>query len=402
MSLFTIADLESKLTADQQSLSGKTVIVRVDFNVPLSDGRVSDDTRIRAALPTINYLRERGAKLILCSHLGRPKGTRNASFSLEPVAAYLAEFLEEPIRFCDLFEEPSTLTREMSNGQIMLLENLRFHPGEKTNDAAFAEKLALCADYYVNDAFGVVHRKHASVYALAGHFSKDQNAAVGLLIEKEYVELNKVLQSWDGPMVAILGGAKVSDKIVMIENFTRYCKDILIGGAMAYTFLAAKGEAVGASRVEKDKIAIAKEILETCEKRGVTLHIPTDHITAQEFSETAEATATENIAEGAMGLDIGPKTIEKYSKIINAAACVFWNGPMGVFEWENFSRGTRAIAQAMNDCTGYTIVGGGDSAAAVNTFQLTEQISHISTGGGASLALLEGRELPGLKHVTKR
>ena len=403
MALYTIADLEDKLQESDDSFQGKTVLMRVDFNVPLSaDKTVADDTRIKAALPTINHFRELGAKVVLCSHLGRPKGTKNQKFSLEPVAEYLSHSIEDSVLFCDTMEEPNTLTREMNNGQIMLLENLRFYPGEKNNEAKFAEKLSLCADYYINDAFGVVHRKHASVSALASHFSNTEKAAVGFLIEKEYSALNKVLEPWPGPMVAILGGSKVSDKIVMIENFTRYCKDILIGGAMAYTFLAAKGEKVGSSRIEKDKLAIAKEVLDTCEKRGVTLHLPSDHIVAAEFSEDAEGTETEEIGEGLMGLDIGSQTRERYREIISSAACVFWNGPMGVFEWENFSQGTRSIAQALNDCDGYTIVGGGDSAAAVNQMNLTENISHISTGGGASLALLEGRELPGLKFVTKR
>jgi len=403
MALFTIADLEAKLASENDSLKGKSILMRVDFNVPLNaEQEVADDTRIQAALPTINHLREHGAKLVLCSHLGRPKGNRNPKFSLQPVAKWLAEKLDTSICFCDVMEEPSTLTREMNEGQIMLLENLRFHNGEKSNDSKFAEKLALCADYYINDAFGVVHRKHSSVHAVAGHFSNKAQAAVGFLIEKEYDALNKVLQPWDGPMVAVLGGAKVSDKIVMIENFTHHCKDILIGGAMAYTFLAAKGVSVGSSRVEKDKIAIAKEVLDTCEKRGVTLHLPSDHIIAEEFKETAKATETEEIPKGSMGLDIGSQTQQRYREIINNAACVFWNGPMGVFEWENFAQGTRTIAQALNDCPGYTIVGGGDSAAAVNQMDLTENISHISTGGGASLALLEGRELPGLKYVSKR
>jgi len=353
-------------------------------------------------MPTINHFREQGAKIILCSHLGRPKGTRNSKFSLEPIALHLAKMLEDEVLFCDVMDEPSTLSREMNDGQVLLLENLRFHPGEKSNDSKFAEKLSICADFYINDAFGVVHRKHASVHALAGYFSNSGRAAAGFLIEKEYAALNKVLNNWDGTMIAVLGGAKVADKIVMIENFTRYCQEILIGGAMSYTFLAAMGEKVGSSKVEKDKIGIAKEVLNTCEKRGVTLHLPLDHITADKFNEDAEAVEVNEIPEKSMGLDIGSQTQTKYRDIIEAAACVFWNGPMGVFEWDAFSAGTRTIADAMSNCQGYTVVGGGDSAAAVAQMEQAGEMSHVSTGGGASLALLEGRELPGLKHLTKR
>lgn len=402
MELRTIALLEKEMNAEGLSFQGKTVLIRVDYNVPLNEKKeITDDTRIVTSFPTIKYFLEKKAKVVLCAHLGRPKGTKNARLSLEPVGEYLAEKLDLTVLFCDVMEEPSTLTRELKNDQIILLENLRFHPDEKENKKAFAEKLALCADYYINDAFGVLHRKAASVHALPALFPKSHKA-VGFLVEKEYQALEKVLQPWVGKTVAVLGGAKVSDKIIMLENFSRSCSDILIGGAMAYTFLAAKGIPTGKSRIEKDKIQVAKDVIAICNKRGVNLHLPIDHIGATDFAENAEPVTTEVLGEEIMGLDIGPETLAKYSALIKEASCVFWNGPMGVFEWENFSAGTKGIANALAECNGYTVVGGGDSAAAVALFDLADKMKHVSTGGGASLALLEGSPLPGLEFLQEK
>tara|TARA_B110000037_G_C17054701_1_gene479253 strand:- start:16 stop:1224 length:1209 start_codon:yes stop_codon:yes gene_type:complete len=402
MELRTIAHLEKELETNEQSFEGKTILIRVDYNVPMNEKReITDHTRIVTSFPTIQYFLEQKAKIVLCAHLGRPKGTKNPKLSLQTVGEYLADKLDLTILFCDVMEEPSTLTRELKSDQIVLLENLRFHPGEKANDKVFASKLGLCADFYINDAFGVLHRKAASVHALPKIFPRS-NKAVGLLVEKEYQALEKVLQPWLGKTVAVIGGAKVSDKIIMIENFSRRCSDILIGGAMAYTFLAAKGEEVGKSRIENDKIQVAKEIITICKKRGVNLHLPIDHIGGATFAEDAEPVITDILSEELMGLDIGPKTLNKYSELIKEAACVFWNGPMGVFEWENYSAGTKGIAEALSECDGYTVVGGGDSAAAVVLFELADKMNHVSTGGGASLALLEGSPLPGLDFLQVR
>lgn len=382
------------------NLQGKGVILRVDFNVPLTnDCKVADDTRIKAALPTIEWLQKQEAKIILCSHLGRPKGP-TPKLSLEPVAAYLSELLNQTVYFCDVVEEPALLTYEMKNGEILLLENLRFHEGESSDSSAFAEKLALCGEYYINDAFGLVHRADASVHALAKIFSEKEKSFAGFLIEEEFNALSEVLNRKVNT-VAVVGGSKVSDKIIMIENLTKRCKHILIGGAMAYTFLAAQKIPTGSSMVETDKVSLAEKLIALCNKRGVTLHLPMDHVVASEFAETATPQITEgqDIPTGTMALDIGPKTIAAYSEIIKNANCVFWNGPMGVFEWENFAAGTIAVAQALVDCTGYTVVGGGDSAAAVVKFNKTEGISHISTGGGASLAFLEETPLPGMEYL---
>ena len=405
MSLLTLANLDTQYGDEQneQYLRGQTVLLRVDFNVPLTEeNTVADDTRIRAALPTIQWLKERGAIIVLLSHLGRPKGTKTPKYSLMPVAEHLQEILDETIYFCDVMDEPRLLTRDLRPGNLVLLENLRFHLEETTNDPAFASKLELIGDFYVNDAFGLVHREHASVHALAELFSLKKKAFAGLLIEKEVEALTKILMSSRRlNTVAILGGAKVKDKIVLIENIARRCKDILIGGAMAYTFLEASGISVGNSRVERDKLNVAKELMKLCAENNVTLHLPLDHVTAADFSEDAEAVVTESadIPDGFMGLDIGPKTQAHYAAIIKEASKVFWNGPMGVFEWAAFANGTRSVGESLKECEGYTLVGGGDSAAATHQLGFAEHISHISTGGGAALAFLEERTLPGLVYL---
>jgi len=406
-----------------QWLRNKSVLLRVDFNVPLDDNReVTDDTRIRAALPTIQWLKDRGATIVLLAHLGRPKGTKNPRFSMMPVAEKLQVLLEQSIYVCDVMDEPETLTRSLRPRDIVLLENLRFNGSEKRNDTRFAEKLALIGDYYVNDAFGLIHRKHTSVHALAEIFAKQNKAFAGFLMEKETAALDILLDKKSkNTNVTVLGGAKVSDKIVLFASLARRSRNILIGGAMGYTFMKAKGIEVGSSKVENDKLSDARKILAECVKHKVNVHLPIDHVCAAEFSKGADFTLVDaqEIPEGMMGLDIGPKTRAHYSEIIEAAGCVFWNGPMGVFEWEDTAEGTRAVATAMTVCTGkegYTVVGGGDSAAAVEQMGLAEQIAHISTGGGASLAYLENlgsentspsskeeaneRNIPGLEYVT--
>ena len=393
-----------------QWLRGKTVLLRVDFNVPLSKSlQITDDNRITAALPTITWLKERGAVVVLMSHLGRPKGTKNHRLSLLPVADRLQELLQQTIYFCDTIDEPETLTRSLKAGDIVLLENLRFEAGEEMDDQRFAQKLSMIGDFYVNDAFGLVHRAHASVHALAKLFAKKDEATnrafAGFLIEKETAALDLLLnRNSKGTTVSVLGGSKVSDKIVLVENLARHSRNILIGGAMGYTLMKAKNIDVGASKVEKDKLSIARELLNQCVKMKVNVHLPVDHLCKSSFSEEEEVVVVDSqeIPDGLMGLDIGPKTQELYSSLVESAGCVFWNGPMGVFEWEDTAEGTRTIGKALNSCTqkgGYTIVGGGDSAAAVGQMELTEHISHISTGGGASLAYLEERPLPGLINI---
>ena len=417
MALNTLASFEAQYNTlpaedtetDQpaQWLRGKTVLLRVDFNVPLNKSlQITDENRITAALPTITWLKERGAVVVLMSHLGRPKGTKNSRLSLLPVANRLQELLQQTIYFCDAMDEPETLTRSLKAGDVVLLENLRFEAGEETDDQRFAQKLSIIGDFYVNDAFGLVHRAHASVHALAEIFASDDptnnKAFAGFLIEKETAALDLLLnRNSKATTVAVLGGSKVSDKIVLVENLARHSRNILIGGAMGYTLMKANKIDVGASKVEKDKLSIARELLDQCAKMKVTVHLPIDHLCKAAFAEDEEPVVVDapEIPEGLMGLDIGPKTRELYSSLVESAGCVFWNGPMGVFEWENTAEGTRAIGKALNACTqkgGYTIVGGGDSAAAVAQMDLTTDISHISTGGGASLAYLEERPLPGL------
>jgi len=378
------------------------VLMRVDFNVPLdSEGNVSDDTRIRSALPSIKYLTEKGCNLILCSHLGRPNGVPTEKFTLFPVAKRLQELLNEDVIFINKNTGPTALNavKNLTSGQVAVIENLRFNNGEKSNNPHFVKELAKLGTAYVNDAFGVLHRKHASVCGLAKSFDKK---AVGFLIEKEHKALNSLFESDKKPMTAILGGSKVSDKIILMENLTHHASDIIIGGAMAYTFLKAMGKPVGQSKVETSKLEIAEQLIEKAQMRDVTLHLPIDHVTTKYFSEDAEAEIHEEIPEDQLGMDIGPKTIEAYAKVLSKAKSVFWNGPMGVFEWSHFSNGTKSIADELTQLEAYTVIGGGDSAAAVHKFGRADGIDHISTGGGASLALLEGDILPGLAAFVKK
>jgi phosphoglycerate kinase len=388
-------------TLDTLDLSGAgTVLCRLDLNTPLSDGAVADDTRIRAALPTLRRLRDAGHRLVLCSHLGRPKGQRNPSLSLLPVGARLAELLDDEVVFAHdtVGDEVVQLVRELPERGVLLLENLRFDPREKAGDDGFAKELARLGDAFVCDAFGAMHREHASITGVPRHLP----AAAGLLVEREVTALGRLLKGAGRPFAAVLGGAKVSDKIGVIEALSRKIDHLFIGGAMAYTFLKARGEPVGTSRVEEEKLDLAAELLAACERQGVRVHLPADHVVADRFDEGAEPAVVDTIPDGRMGLDIGPATAEAWSAELRACRTVFWNGPMGVFEWASFSAGTRAIARALAAADGFTVVGGGDSAAAVARFELAEQMDHVSTGGGASLEFVENGDLPGLAALRRR
>ena len=390
---------------DLQDIEGKRALVRVDFNVPQDEHRnVTDDTRIRAAIPTIRYLQEKGCSLVLCSHLGRPKGQISKKFRMLPVAKQLAQVLhanelpDEVLCIEDTVgENVEECAADLKPGQIMLIENLRFEVGEKKNDKKFAANLAKLGEFYVNDAFGVSHRAHASVNALPQLF---EQAAAGFLVDKELAGLSHILESTEKPSLAIIGGAKVSDKITMIQNLARICDHILIGGAMAFTFLKANGQDVGQSRVEEDKLELAQKIQDYCRLQQCQLHLPTDFVCAETFSEDAEPSTHSSIPETLMGLDIGPDSQASYAELIRSAKRIFWNGPMGVFEWESFAAGTKCVGEAMAKAEGYTVIGGGDSAAAAAQFGFADQMNHVSTGGGASLALIEGSVLPGIEHLS--
>ena len=380
-------------------LAGKRVFIRVDFNVPIKNGAITDDTRIRASLPTIAYALEKGATAIVASHLGRPKGKPNPEYSLKPIAARLSELLRRPVEFAeDCIGAPAkaAIERAARGGRVILLENLRFHPEEEQNDSAFAKQLADLADIYVNDAFGSAHRAHASTEGLVHHVTQ---AAAGLLMASELEHLGRVLERPDRPFVAVLGGAKVSDKLEVIENLIPRVDTLLIGGAMAYTFFKARGQPVGKSLVEEDLLDAARDIERRAAARALRLELPVDHVVAPKLEVGAPAEildVSDPRIGDRMGLDIGPKTIAIYRDVIAGAKTVTWNGPMGVFEIDAFARGTIDVATAVADVMGTTIIGGGDSIAAVAVAGVTDRITHISTGGGASLEFLGGRTLPGV------
>jgi len=386
---------------EQLDVAGKRVFIRVDFNVPLDKKthEVKDDARIRAAVPTIQHAIGRKAKLILASHLGRPEGKVVPEMSLEPAGERLSQLLGQDVTFADdcVGDGVKKLAGEMRDGQVVLLENLRFHPEEEANGDAFSRELASLAQVYVDDAFGTVHRAHASTVGMVKYVPQ---RGAGFLVLAELKHLQPLLKGAPKPYLAILGGAKVSDKIKVVDQLTRKVDALLIGGAMAYTFLSARGAPVGASRVEKDKIDVARRILDKAAQAGVEVLLPIDHVVAKEAKAGAPARTVRDIPEGQLGLDIGPKTRELYRQRILGARTAFWNGPMGLFEVAEFAAGTRAVAEALAEATqrgARTIVGGGDSAAAIAEMGLADKVTHVSTGGGASLELLEGRELPGIQ-----
>ena len=389
----------NKKTIEDINVNGKKVLVRCDFNVPLQDGKITDENRLNGALPTIKYLIEKGAKVILCSHMGKPKGEPKKELSLAPVAARLSEMLGKEVVFADddnvVGENARAAVEKMQNGDVVLLQNTRYRKEETKNEENFSKELASLADVYVNDAFGTAHRAHCSTVG-AGEFLEER--ACGYLIQKELKFLGEAVENPVRPFTAILGGAKVSDKIAVIEQLLEKVDNLIIGGGMAYTFLKAQGYEIGTSLVEEEKVEYAKEMMEKAKAKGVKLLLPIDNAVADKFADVAPViTEDANIPEGFMGLDIGPKTIEEYVNTVNASKTIVWNGPMGVFEFENFANGTLAVAKAMAALTdATTVIGGGDSAAAVNQLGVGDKMTHVSTGGGASLEFLEGKELPGI------
>ena len=389
----------AKKNVREADVAGKRVLVRVDFNVPLDRGRVADDTRIRAALPTIELLRERGAALVLVSHLGRPKGSVDPALSMRPVGERLGELIGTEVRQAPavIGDEVEALAGELDAGEVLLLENVRFEPGETENDPALAKALAALAELYVNDAFGAAHRAHASTEGVAHHLP----GYAGFLLEREVTELTRVVEAPQRPLVVVLGGAKVSDKIGVIERFLEISQSILIGGAMCFSFFRAQGISTGDSLVEEEGVKLAEEALRRAEDSDRELMLPVDLLLGKEFDAATERRESDGVEvpDGWMGLDIGPRTAVGYAGVIAAAGTVLWNGPMGAFELEPFAAGTRTVAEAVAAAPGKTVVGGGDSVAALHQFGLAERVDWVSTGGGASLELLEGKKLPGVEAL---
>ncbi len=391
-----------KKTIKNIDVNNKKVLLRVDFNVPLKDGVITDDNRIKEEVPTIKYLLSHGASVIIMSHLGRPEGEVNLKYSLKPTVANLGEYLGLEVKFAPdcIGDEAAQMASELKSGEVLMLENLRFYAQEEENDEEFCKKLARLADVYVNDAFGTAHRKHASTYGVA----KMLPNAVGFLIEKELEMIEDTINQPKRPLVGILGGAKVSDKIKIVESLLNKVDTLIVGGAMAYTFLASQNCELGNSLVEKEMVAEGERLIKLAKEKNVTLLLPVDHVVADAFEDAKEIKQTENvnIPAGFMGMDIGPKTVEIYKDAINNASSVVWNGPMGVFENPNFENGTKSVALAMAESNAVTIVGGGDSAAAVIKFGYAGEMTHVSTGGGASLKLFEGKVLPAVDVIENK
>ncbi|MCJ8173495.1 phosphoglycerate kinase [Clostridium botulinum] len=395
----------NKKSIEDINVKGKKVLVRCDFNVPLNEGKITDENRLVGALPTIKYLMEKGAKIILCSHMGKPKGEPKKELSLLPVAKRLSEMLNKEVIFADddnvVGENAKKAVEDMKDGDVVLLQNTRYRKEETKNEEVFSKELASLADVFVNDAFGTAHRAHCSTVGVTNYLKE---AACGYLIQKELKFLGNAVEKPERPFVAILGGAKVSDKINVINNLLDKVDTLIIGGGMGYTFLKAQGYTIGNSLVEEDKVEYSKEMIDKAKEKGVNLLLPIDNVVADKFDKDASPVVTEdqNIGEGYMGLDIGPKTAKIYSDAIKSAKTVVWNGPMGVFEFKNFANGTIEVAKAMADSDAVTIIGGGDSAAAVNILGFGDKMTHISTGGGASLEFLEGKELPGIAALNDK
>jgi phosphoglycerate kinase len=386
----------NKKTVEDIEVSGKKVLVRCDFNVPITDGIIGDDKRIRESLPTIKYLMNKGAKVILCSHLGRPKGEFNMKYSLAPIAVKLSELLGVEVKMATdvIGDSAKSISASLKDGEVMLIENVRFHKEEEENDPEFSKQLASLAEIFVNDAFGTAHRAHSSTVGVADYLP----AVCGYLIQKEITIMGGALANPKRPFVAILGGAKVSDKIGVINNLIDKVDTLIIGGGMAYTFMKALGHSIGNSICELDKLDLARELIQKAEAKGVKFLIPDDNIAGDKYDPNCayQTVNSDEIPDGWMGLDIGPVTQEKFANAIKGAGTVVWNGPMGVSEWENFASGTRAVAAAVANSGAISIIGGGDSAAAVEHLGYADKMTHISTGGGASLEFLEGLELPGI------